>query len=269
KINIRSGGASNFPDMYQMDEVFAVEVSPGKRRLYIGGHAGGGLANGNGYCIDLNNNGQFFRIDVGKQNAGDVAYIFTLKNYGGNIYAGGKFNFGTINNNNFSQNGLVIFDTATGAIRSLFTNPDGFISLIHAKGNKMYFAGEFNSIGGVSKTNFAVFDTASKSFVGNTQSLSDEINTIAFSGNKMFVGGFFQSVGCTPRNGFAAFDINTGQITPWAPNIYAVSLTDMKAKGDTVLISGKFGQVGNPSGLGGFAAVNGLTGDYYSNSPLL
>lgn len=269
KINIRTGGASNFPDMYQMEEVFALEVSPGKRRLYIGGHAGGGLANGNGYCVDLNNNGILFRIDVGKQNAGDVASIFTLKNYGGNIYAGGKFNFGVINNNNFSQNGLVSFDTATGAIRSLFTNPDGFISLIHAKGNKMYFAGEFNSIGGISKTNFAVFDTTSKSFVNNTQSISDELNTIAFSGNKMFAGGYFQSVGCVPRNGLAAFDINTGQITSWIPNIYATSLTDMKAKGDTVLMSGNFGQTGNSFSLGGFVAVNGITGEFYTNSPLL
>jgi hypothetical protein len=269
KINIRSGGASNFPDIYQMDEVFALEVSPGKRRLYIGGHAGGGLANGNGYCIDLSNNGLLFRIDVGKQNAGDVAYIFTLKNYGGHIYAGGKFNFGVINNNNFNQNGLVIFDTATGAIRSLFTAPDGFISSIYAKDNKMYFSGEFNSIGGVNKINFAVFDTTSKSFVNNTQSISDEINTLAFSGNKMFAGGYFHSVGCVARNGLAAFDINTGQITPWSPNIYAVSLTDMKAKGDTVLMSGKFGQVGNSLSLGGFVAVNGITGEYYTNSPVL
>ena len=82
----------------------------------------------------------------------------------------------------------------------------------------------------------------------------------------MFVGGSFHSVNCVPRNGFAAFDINTGQILPWIPNIYATTVTDLKASGDTVFIAGSFGQVGNQFGLGGFVALNGTTGDYYSNT---
>lgn len=265
KINVKSGGTSNFPNTYQMEDVFAIDISPSKRKLYIGGHAGGGLATSNGYCIDLNTNGLLFKIDVGIVNGGDVATIYALKNYGGNVYAGGKFNFGIINGSNFNKKGLVAFDTATGAIRNVLNNCDGYVTSIHARDKRIYFGGDFNSLDGTNRMNLAIYDTVLKTIVTSSLGISDEIKTISFTGSNMFVGGLFQSVGCVSRNGLAAFDINTGQISSWLANFYANTVTDMKVKGDTIFMSGSFGTIPGSTNLGGIIAVNATTGSFYTS----
>ncbi|HLO39095.1 MAG TPA: hypothetical protein VK173_11405, partial [Lacibacter sp.] len=269
KVNTTNYTPSSVPTTFHMEDVFTLEASADNKKLYIGGRAGGGPATSNGFCMNIATNALLYRINAGVLNHSGRAAIYHIKVHGATVFAGGLFNTGNVNGNNFSQKGIVAFDTASGQLRNYLTNCDGLVSSIHASGNQLYISGEFTSIAGNSKFNFAVFDTTSKTTINNTLNISDQITTISFHGNQMFAGGFFHSIGCVPRKNFAAVNMYTGEIKSWYPSISPLSsVADMKALGDTVLIAGK---LYNPSsqGIGVFAAVNATSGTVLPGSPVI
>jgi len=267
KVNLNNNYTYNFPDYFQQEESFTVDVSDNKRILYVGGRAGGGgSATHNGFAIDINTNGLRYNIDVDVQSVSGRGAIYSLKAYGKNVYAGGLFNFGIVGGNSFTQKGLVVFDTATAQPRNYLKDCDGIVSYLNAFNGKVYIGGEFAVIGGFPHINFAIYDTAIGNANSSTISVSDQCRTISFSGNTMYMGGYFQSLGGVARKNFAAYDYVTGQIKSWTPNFYANSVYKMEARGDTILMAGNFGQIGNPFSLGAFLAVNGVTGNIYTNA---
>jgi len=261
-INLSTGVPSALPAIYQLEDVYTLSMSADRRRIYMGGRAGGSGATSNGFCMDANNHALLYKIDVGVQSAPDNGRIYSIKTYGKNVYVGGLFDFGIVNGNNFNQKGLIAFDTTTGTIRNYLNNCDGFISSITGNNGLIYIGGQFTSIGGQDKTNFALFDTTSLTISSaNSLSASDQIKSISFSGSTMFAGGFSHSWGCVKRNGLAAFDINTGEIKPWQPTITVNELNDIKIKGDTVFMAG------NLNGFA-FAAINAVSGNPYPSVSL-
>ena len=263
-INTNSGSASNLPSTYHMQEVYTIDASDDRQKVFIGGWAGGGTATSNGFCINRAN-ALLYRIDVGVQSISGRGQIYGLKVYGSNVYVGGLFNYGTINGNGFSQKGLVVFDVNTGAKRNWLNDCNGLVSSVHANNGKVYIGGEFSQLAGA-YTNFVIYDTALYTGVGNTLSVSDKTKTISFSGNTMFTGGYMQSVGGMPRNNFAAFDLVTGAIKPWTLNVIVSALNDMESKGDTIFIAGNFTQPSPLKYLGGFLAVDANTATVYTSA---
>lgn len=260
KVNIRTGSTGNLPQGNLMDDVFALAVNDNRSRLFAGGQ-GGSMGGSNGYCINLANAGTVYTINAGVASLPSNGAIFSIKLYGSNVYAGGRFDFGSINGNAYNQKGLVVFDTATGQIRNYLSNCDGFVTAINASNGSVYIGGEFTAIGGQSKTNFAVFDTLTQTISSSgTLAASDQSKCFSFSGSTVFAGGFSHSWGCVKRNGLAAFDINTGEIKPWQTSITVTELNDIKSKGDTLYMAGVF------SNGGAYVALNAITGTPYPHT---
>lgn len=267
KINIHTGTPYPLPAAYQMDVVNTIAASEDKTKIFIGGWYGGTILTNNGFCMDASNGNILYRINVGVTGQTQTSEILNITCHGNNVFVGGYFDFGDVNGNAFSQGGILVFNAITGQKKNVLTNCNGFVSSIHAEGSKVYLGGEFHTIGGQDRVNFAIYDTLTQTIVNTSQSFSDRIQTISFSGSSLFAGGYFQSVGGVAKKGFAAFDINTGQITPWTPDIFANSLAKMIVKGDTVLMCGHL--AGAPTGTGALAAVNATTGIHYSTVPKL
>lgn len=276
KVHIPSGIPSSLPAQFQMEDVYTLDASEDKRRIYIGGFGGAPYdESSNGYCMDAQTGALLFTIGANitipppKMTLDEAAAILSIKVHGSNVFVGGRFSVASVKGNGVTQKGIFVFKDGTGQIDNVLNNCNGFVTSIHAEGSQVYIGGEFSAIGGQTKTNFAIFDTLSQAIKLNTKSFSDHVNTMSFHNSSMFVGGSFNSVDGVTRNGFAAFDVNTGQISSWVPNIYSNELTDMKAKGDTIFMAGVFGQPGNSHLLGGLVAVNGVSGQYYTGTPQL
>ena len=174
-------------------------------------------------------NNRVYCIDV--DSANNVAYI------------GGLFTSLTDPDPPFTtveRNRVAAIDLTTG--EPLPWNPNsnaGVLSIAHTTA-AVYIAGDFQNIGGQSRTFLAAVNKTSGTALPWDPALGGgPVRVLTIAAGKLFVGGTFTQVAGTYRPHAAAFDLSTGNLTGWNPEPTDIVLA-FQAMGATMYMGGYF-----------------------------
>lgn len=140
----------------------------------------------------------------------------------GTVYVGGDFT--TIGGASRSHAAAV---SAAGAVTGWAANTAGgekHVWDLKVSGDKLFMAGQFTSVNGVTRPGVAKVDLATgavdTSFDAHTPR---GIQALTISGGQLVIGGTFTSVAGQPREFLAAVDASTGALHAWNPPSQCVS----------------------------------------------
>lgn len=147
--------------------------------------------------------------------------IYDIEVVGTKVYVAGGFTSATNaapgNTTTVNQAVLLKFDLTTGLIDTTFrpTFGGGGVNDVEASpdGTKLFVAGRFNTINGVTKRKFASISPTTGAPVAGFTANADSAGTeLEVSNTTVYLGGQFASINGTPKSGLAAVDANTGTL---------------------------------------------------------
>ncbi len=190
---------------------------------------------------------------------------------GNTVYAGGEFTSarpagvepGT---SETPRSNLLAYNITTGALITSF-NPtfNGVIKslAVSPDQSRLYVAGDFDRVNGVSRPRLAAFDTATGALLlGFAPVFNARVNVVTVTDSAVYAGGWFTSVNATTRTRLAALNPATGALLPWAPtanyNVNALTVTTDRSR---VIVGGQFTALNSTTayGLGAIDANSGAT----------
>ena len=188
-----------------------------------------------------------------------------LARVGSRIVVGGDFT--QIKNYNstttFDQPYLFSYDPATGKIdQNFFPAVNGEVNavLAHPDGNKVWVAGAFSRINGVTESRVALLNINTGAIVSSfdAPTVSAAITSMRLANNKLYIAGDFGSVGTTDQRAIAALDPATGALTNHITSVVSGTLQagtgvpsiksfDISANGKKLVAIGNFTAVDGKS----------------------
>ncbi len=153
--------------------------------------------------------------------------IWDIEVVGNRVYVAGDFTSIRQPNNGavVDQAGLAAYDWNTGQVdtgfRPVFGN--GGVDAIEATpdGSKLFVAGDFGTVNGVTRRAIAQIDPATGAPVESWQANANgKIFELAVTNSTVYAGGRFTTIGNVPRGALAALDVQTGAVrTDFVNNI--------------------------------------------------
>lgn len=147
-------------------------------------------------------------IGGGPEGKRIVGPVYRILNVNGDIYLGGNFAVVDANGTTIYANNLVSYGTANGQWgRIVNSSGEGANSDVYAMvriGNRVYFGGRFNSIGGISANYIAAYDLTtgnwSKLGAGAGNGVNEVVLDMTVVGTDLYVAGAFTmaNIGGTP-----------------------------------------------------------------------
>ncbi len=161
---------------------------------------------------------------------------------------------------------LAAVDRASGAALPWIAGVSGAGATVNAlvvDGQTVYAAGDFANAGGRVRANLAALDLTTGALRDWQPSPDLPVEAMTTASGRLVIAGGFRSAGGSPRVGLAAFDMQTRQLLPLAVEVRAAAastpvVSDLLSVGDTLVLAGKFDQVGGQprSGLAGINLEN-------------
>ncbi len=154
----------------------------------------------------------------------------------------------------------------SGSIRSYGAGGPQVNALI-VRGDTVYAAGNFTSIGGQARNCLAALDAATGLAFDWNPDANDIVNTLTVDASSLYAGGYFTQLGGQPRSLVGAVDRATGSVRSWNPSVtgpadvyiskpYVSALT---TNGRAVFVGGRFSSVGGEP-RSALASVDPVTG---------
>jgi hypothetical protein len=149
--------------------------------------------------------------------------IWDIEVVGSRVFIAGTFsslqNNTTGNTTTVSQRYLASYNLGTGLIDTTFrpTFGGGGVTAVEASpdGTKLYVAGSFNTINGVTKRKIASINpTTGAPVTGFTANAGAQATALAATNTTVYVGGNFKTVNSSARIGLVAVNGTTGAVVP-------------------------------------------------------
>ncbi len=192
---------------------------------------------------------------------------------GNTVYATGSFsqtypaNAAKTAANATARGNLLAFDIRTGNLITGFNhtlNAQGLAITASPDGSRVYVAGDFTTVDGVTHNHIVAFDTATGNVAtAFAASISNKVNAVVATNSTVYAGGNFFSANGVTRTRLAAFQSSNGGLLAWAPKaddnfVSALVLTPDQSR---VVIGGRFATINSvPTyGLGLVDATGGTT----------
>src|SRR5664279_4525474 len=157
---------------------------------------------------------------------------------GGTVYVGGRFANArpagaAAGTNQTPRANVLAYDLATGALNTAFapsTNAQVLSVAASPDGSRVYIAGDFTSVSGVTRDRVAAFDTATGALIASfAPNVNGRVKTLIATNDRVYIGGGFTTVNGTGRTRLAAIRASDGAVLDWAPsadyNVNALVLT--------------------------------------------
>ena len=148
---------------------------------------------------------------------GGPSYIGALTVAGNALYIGGIFDAV----DGVSRQSLAKLNADTGQIDPAFQAPPfpdifnwGFSSLA-VVANRVWGAGDFQTVGGSARARFAVFDAATGALDPFALQTNGDVTSLSSTGDAVFVSGRFSLVQGAPRGGVVKLDASSRSVSPW------------------------------------------------------
>ncbi|TDU87829.1 PKD domain-containing protein [Kribbella voronezhensis] len=147
--------------------------------------------------------------------------IWDIEIVGNRVYVAGGFtsirNQVTGNTTSYAQANLAAYDLSTGLVDPTFRPVfgGGGVESVEASpdGTKLYVAGSFNAVNGVTKRGVASLSpTTGAPVTGFTANTDVKATELAVTNSTVYIGGRFSTVNGVPRNALAAVDGVTGVV---------------------------------------------------------
>lgn len=115
------------------------------------------------------------------------------------------------------------------------------------KGNTLFLAGSFESLGGKKRNSLAAIDLVTNQVTSWNPNPNNSVNHMQLIDSTLYIAGNFDTIGGLARNELAAVSTSTGFIDPWNPleNWTNNFFMDIHASQNKIFIAGSFQ---NPSG---------------------
>ena len=258
-------------DLYSANaEVTAIALSEDGSTLYLGGEfTSVGPPTSTFVAID-GTSGQL------TGNALDVFGAFTTA--AAPDGSGGWYVSGVFEGESASEDKYLLHVLADGSIDPNWNpDPDGSITAIAIAGSTVFVAGNFDNIGGQSRTRLAALDATTGLATAWDPAPNASVETLLVSGDTLYIGGNFGAIadsqGQQLRGNVAALDIPTGLLTAWNPTVIG-TVHSIAVAGDTVYVGGRITAVDDQLVQGGqpregLAAFDAVTGETKSWAPVV
>ncbi|MFZ2503813.1 MAG: PKD domain-containing protein [Nocardioides sp.] len=146
--------------------------------------------------------------------------IWDLEYIGDRVFVVGGFtsiqNRVTGNTTTYAQRYVASFNLVTGLVDATFRPTfDGGVQDIEASpdGTKLYVAGTFNTVNGVTKRKFASINpTTGATVTGFTANANNQGSELEATNTTVYLGGRFTTINGVEKRGLAAVDANTGAL---------------------------------------------------------
>ena len=146
--------------------------------------------------------------------------IFDLEYIGNRVYVVGTFttirNNATGNTTSYNQPYLAAFNMTTGLVDTGFRPVfDGGVTDVEASpdGTRLYVAGRFNTVNGVTKRKFAALDPATGATIASFTAHANGAGTeLEATNTTVYLGGQFTQINGANKIGLAAVDAATGAL---------------------------------------------------------
>jgi hypothetical protein len=182
---------------------------------------------------------------------------------GATLYLGGSFTH-VVDRSGVSRvrGGLAAIDTASCDLTSWTANADANVSSLAVSGTKVYVAGSFTHINGITRNRLAAVDASTADVLDFNPNIDKQVNTLLATATKLYVGGEFNKVGGVSRSKLAAFDLPSGTLnSTWQPKANGkVGTFAQGADGADVYIGGSFTTLNGQGNYPYLGAVNASTG---------
>lgn len=171
-------------------------------------------SNGPGHTVEVSDT---VRTNMPRITAGE---IWDLEVIGDRVYVVGGFtsirNNATGNTTNYNQPYIAAFNLATGLVDAGFRPTfDNGVTDVEASpdGTKLYVAGRFNTVNGVTKRKFASINpTTGATVTGFTAHGNAAGTELEATNTVVYLGGQFTAINGAAKVGLAAVDANTGAL---------------------------------------------------------
>lgn len=154
------------------------------------------------------------------------------------VYIGGSFTtaFGQ------PRKRLIAFNRSNLLMEPFSLNiENGMVRSITELGDKLYLAGTFTIIGGISRNFTAAFDKASGALLTWNPNPSHEVRQLLTRGERIYLAGTFNAVGGLFRNKVAAVDTLNGACFSWQPALgTADQIRGIKVFNNRLVVYGAF-----------------------------
>jgi large repetitive protein len=147
--------------------------------------------------------------------------IWDIEVVGNRVYVVGTFtslrNQTATNTTTVSQAYLAAYSLSTGLIDTQFRPlfGEGTVDAVEASpdGSKLYVAGTFNTVNGVTKRNIARLNPTTGAPIADfTANANNKVNELAVTNTTVYAGGRFTSINNVPRSALVAVDATTGAV---------------------------------------------------------
>ncbi len=175
------------------------------------------------------------------------AQVTTLTAAGSYLFAGGAF----LSIGGQSRNSVARFDSKSGELNSwsprlskLLQDQAPTSSLLVGTEGSLLVAGNFASLGGVTRTNLAALDTVTGEAREWNPNANGPVTALTADATQVYVGGTFTAVGGVPRARLAAIHPTTGLPTDWIADVTGRSTIGLFAllagPADRLFVGGNF-----------------------------
>ena len=190
---------------------------------------------------------------------------------GDTVYVGGSFTTARpagspAGTNTVPRANMLAYKLSTGQLISSFAPTfDAQVKSLAASpdGSRIYAAGNFTKVNGVSRSRIVALDPATGAVVTSFNASSNGVvNDVVASASTVYLGGPFTAMNGTSRNRLAAVSPATGALQSWAPNadstVQALVLSPDRTK---VVVGGSFTTLNGSSNPGyGLGMVDATSG---------
>jgi hypothetical protein len=168
---------------------------------------------------------------------------------GNNAFIGGNFN-------NFSgmvRTNIACIDLTTGVPTSWAPNPNAYVFAIAPDSTRVYFGGQFTSVGLTNMNFIACADKAGSGAVmpwnpslqwSHVPGEESGVHNLLLSDSFIFACGAFRLIGSQTRNSFAKISLATGIVSTWNAGVSYTGgdayVAQMLAANDYLFVGGKF-----------------------------
>jgi hypothetical protein len=169
--------------------------------------------------------------------------------------------------NTVVRNNILAYDITTGQLNTTFVaSLNGQAKAIAASpdGSRIYVAGAFTQVNGVSRPYVAALNPTSGALIpAFAPKVNSRVYALAATNTTVFMGGWFSGVGSASRSRLAAVRASDAELLAWNPVAAGGDVNNMviSPDGTKLVVGGNFTTVNGSSNPGyGMAALNTATG---------
>lgn len=170
--------------------------------------------------------------------------------------------------NTVVRNNILAYDITTGNLNTTFApslNAQAKAITAAPDGSRIYVAGAFTQVNGVSQPYVAALNPATGALITSfAPKVNSRVYALAATNTSVFMGGWFSGVGSVSRSRLAAVRASDAALLSWNPVVAGGDVNNMviSPDGTKLVAGGSFTSVNGSSNPGyGMAALNTLTGD--------